>query len=504
MGGSMKKRSLALLLGAIMIAFPAGGDVKAASEEIVELVWHYPTAGEFGQGFKDVEAALNEMLEKDIGVHVTFEPCVLGKSHQDAALAITSGEQIDIVNSAYNVIGDAVEDGIIIPLDDLIESEGKGILETVSPAAIDATMYDGNVYGVPCGGPIYDGYGYIIRKDMCEKYGIEIDSEKLYTMDDLEDIFATVKAGEGDGFYCMVSQFASAEPFKNSYIEMDKIGGSTSSGVLMLNRGFEDTTLYNLYETDEYKDYVYRMYDWAQAGYIAPDAALATETVEELLKTGNYLGHCFWTRPDQIASIESATGYEYEVINMIDNYVCCNAGTNVSWNISTSCENPEKAMQALNYIYENKEAAWLMQFGIEGKSYEVIESTDAGTKIKYVDDISNLPYYQNYGIWGFSLDWPTIEPNELGINEIVKETQANLPEERYSKAIGYSFNRNEVSAECAAVDTVIEQYMPSLNAGALNPDEAYPEFLEALKSAQIDKIIAENQKQFDEWLLNNK
>lgn len=87
MGGSMKKRSLALLLGAIMIAFPAGGDVKAASEEIVELVWHYPTAGEFGQGFKDVEAALNEMLEKDIGVHVTFEPCVLGKSHQDAALA---------------------------------------------------------------------------------------------------------------------------------------------------------------------------------------------------------------------------------------------------------------------------------------------------------------------------------------------------------------------------------------------------------------------------------
>lgn len=272
----------------------------------------------------------------------------------------------------------------------------------------------------------------------------------------------------------------------------------------MLNRSFEDTTLYNLYETEEYKDYVYRMYDWAKAGYIAPDAALATETVEELLKTGKYLGHCFWTRPDQIASIESATGYEYEVIKMIDNYVPYNAETNVSWNITTSCEHPEKAMQAINYLYENKEAAWLMQFGIEGRSYEIVENTENGIKIRYLSDISSLPYYQNYGIWGFSLDWPTVEPGEIGVNEEIKETQQNLPAERYSRAIGYSFNRSSVSAECAAVDTVIEQYMPSINAGSLNPDEVYPEFIQALKDAGIDKIIAENQKQYDEWLRQNQ
>lgn len=474
------------------------------SEEIVELIWHYPTAGEFGPGFKAVENALNEMLEKDIGVHVTFEPCNLSESHHDAALAISSGEQIDIVSSAYNVIGDAVEDGIIIPLDDLLQTDGIGIVNTVNPGAIAATGYGGKVYGVPSGGPVYNGFGYIIRKDMCDKYDITIDPDKLYTMDELEDIFAIVKAGEGEGFYCMVSQFNSDVPFKGAYIELDAVGGSTAAGVLMLNRSFEDLTVYNLYETEEYKDYVYTMYDWANKGYIAPDAAIATETVEELLKTGNYLGHCFWTRPDTIANIEGATGYEYEVIKMIDNYIPYNCETYCSWNISTSCEYPEKAMQALNYLYENKEAAWLVQFGIEGESYEVVEQTEAGTKIRYLADISSLPYYQNYGLWGFDLDWPTVEPGEMGISEEIKTVQEALPENRYSPAIGYSFNASNVSAEKAAVTTVIDQYMPSINAGALNPDDAYPEFLDALKDAGIDKVIAENQKQLEEWALNNK
>ena len=41
--------------------------------EIVNLVWQCPFTSEFGEGFYRMEAALNEMLERDIGVHVTFE-----------------------------------------------------------------------------------------------------------------------------------------------------------------------------------------------------------------------------------------------------------------------------------------------------------------------------------------------------------------------------------------------------------------------------------------------
>jgi len=73
--------------------------------EIVNIVWQYPAAGEVGPGFQDVEDALNEMLERDIGVHVTLEPCSLDKSQQEASLAISTGEQVDIINTAFTGVG---------------------------------------------------------------------------------------------------------------------------------------------------------------------------------------------------------------------------------------------------------------------------------------------------------------------------------------------------------------------------------------------------------------
>ena len=51
-------------------------------EEIVEIIWQYPTSGNLGAGFQDMEDALNEMMERDIGVHVTFEPVGLGEAQQ--------------------------------------------------------------------------------------------------------------------------------------------------------------------------------------------------------------------------------------------------------------------------------------------------------------------------------------------------------------------------------------------------------------------------------------
>ena len=39
----------------------------------------------------------------------------------------------------------------------------------------------------------------------------------------------------------------------------------------------------------------------------------------------------------------------------------------------------------------------------------------------------------------------------------------------------------------------------SLSLGVVDPNNIVPEFQSALKAAGIDKVIAENQKQFDAW-----
>ena len=481
---------------------PTGTDSEASSGdsgEITNIVWQYPSAGDMGTGFQDMEDALNEMMEKDIGVHVTFEPVGLMDSQKDATLMVSSGEQLDICLTAFTSVGPLVDSGLIYPLDDLLAKDGKE-LNDILGTSVYLGSYDSKIYGIPPADRKGNAYGYMARTDLLKKYGITIDPTKKYTVDEIEQIFATVKAGEGDGFYCTIPWNTTQDPLNNSYLEYDKIGGALASGVLMLNRGFDDLTVTNLFNTEEYKSYADMMYRWAQKGFISPDAAVTTETTNTLLETGSYLGTFYWDLPTTAADLSASSEYEFTSIPMVDGYVANNGGGAILWSIPVTSVNPDKAMQALNYVYSNPAATWLIQFGLEGQSYKIVEQSEEGTMIEYLaEDTSTLPYYNMYGLWGNILEWPVLAPAPINKNALIKEFDANIPESRYSPALGYNFVQSSVSTEIAAVSTVIDQYTPSFNSGALDPEKALPEFLDALKSAGIDKIIAENQKQLDAW-----
>ncbi|MDO3411923.1 ABC transporter substrate-binding protein [Saccharibacillus sp. CPCC 101409] len=506
------KKAIALVLVAALSALTAcsnnakdskGAQEGSTAEEIPTIVWQYPTPGNLGSGFQEVEDAFNAMLEKDVGARVKFEPVGLSESTKKASLAVASGEPLDIMLTAFTSLGPSVDSGMIVPLDDLLEQQGKDIKEQAG-VLLDGAKYDSKTYGVP---PVYikgNTYGYLARTDLLQKYNITIDPEKKYTMDDLDEIFAKVKAGEGKDFYTTIPWNTTQDPLNNSYIEYDKVTGSLAAGVLMLNRGFDDTTVSNLFATDEYATYVNKMYDWAKKGYISSDAAITKQSPDSLLATKKYLGMFYWNDRLSASSKSAASGIEFTGIPMIEPYVSNNGGQGIMWNITSSSQHPEKAMEVLNYIYKNKDAAWLLQFGLEGKSYKVLEQTDEGTSIEFMDpDTSKLPYYQGYGIYGNRLQWPVVSPEPINKNKVLKEDDDNIPQSRYSPALGYSFKQASVSSEIAAVSTVIEQYTPAFNSGALEPSKSLPEFLNALKSAGIDKIIQENQKQLDEWKQSN-
>ena len=55
----------------------------------------------------------------------------------------------------------------------------------------------------------------------------------------------------------------------------------------------------------------------------------------------------------------------------------------------------------------------------------------------------------------------------------------------------------------AAVQSVFDQYRLPLENGVIDPDENLPKFIQALKDAGIDTVIAEKQRQLDEWAAAN-
>ena len=65
--------------------------------------------------------------------------------------------------------------------------------------------------------------------------------------------------------------------------------------------------------------------------------------------------------------------------------------------------------------------------------------------------------------------------------------------------MGFSFDSTAVSSEVAAITNVINQYLPGLSCGSLNPDTEMDAFLEALDDAGMQTVIEEKQKQLDAW-----
>jgi len=476
-----------------------GTEADKPSDEIVEVIWQFPMQSEVGEAFYRMEDALNEMMERDIGVHVTFEPTGLQESQKDATLMVSAGEQLDICLTAFTSVGNLVDSGLILPLDDLLEEYGQDIISHTENL-LGSCMYDNQIYGVTTGNANYNIKAYLMKKRFAEKYDCLPDDNKIYTLEEIEAIFDEIKAAEGDDFLCNVPWNNTYEPLNYCLGWYDKIGGDLSWGALMLEQDHTDTTIYNLFDTDEYAEYCDMMYRWAQKGYISPDAAVTSDGPMDIIVRENVAGMFAGGVPKSEMMGASSWGEEEVHFKVIDAFIA-GGTTAIMWNIPITSANPGKAVEALNYIYKNKEAAWLIQFGFEGEEWEVVERDGDNVLVKYCSDIpGDLPYVNPYGIWGDRLEWPVFDPSPINISQMQREFQDSIPDSRKSPAIGYSFKSESVSSEIAAISTVIAQYAPSLNCGAIDPSKALPEFIDALNAAGIKKVIAENQRQFDEWL----
>lgn len=511
----MKKRILAVLLGISLLPTSLIGygtqNVSASEgndEELTEIIWYWPSTGVTYDGLQDVENALNARMEPDIGVHVTLEPIAFGELVNQLTLDVSSGEQVDLSLAIGANTGSLVQSNLIQPIGELVEKYGQAIAEDCGGAEdMFASYYNGEMYGV-CPPFIQgDQYGFIARKDILDKYEIAYDPEKTYTLDELEEIFAIIKAGEGEDFYCMRETNIGVGTLgegSGAAFALDKCGTNTASGVLMLDEDFNTTTIVNLYETDEYKEYAERLYRWAQNGYISKDAMTNQEDWATQMASGKFLGYFAWTTPGTAEQNSRNVGKDLVAFTTVPGYRASdNVSAYIQWNVPTTSANPEKAIQVMNYIYEHEECAWMLQFGLEGISYEVVEQTEEGILIDYLnEDPASLPYYMPYGVYGNRLGWPVTAPNGVDYNANLKAFNDSITEsgDRISAILGYQYNLKDVETEYAAVETVLAQYLPVINTGAADPAEVLPEFQDALKAAGIDKIIAENQEQLNEWM----
>ena len=202
------------------------------------------------------------------------------------------------------------------------------------------------------------------------------------------------------------------------------------------------------------------------------------------------------------------SGLRSDEERIIDDYATTSRASTALWTIPTTCENPEKTMQFLNLLYQERDRDvdidTLITCGLEGVSYEVVEDLGGSEAIvRYPDGLNNatVPYTSALPIYGNGFTVPQYEPFTAEIEQMQKDYNQTIADKgRYSKAFGYTFDSSEYSNEIAAINNVITQYEGMLGWGTVDVESTLAEFNSQLEAAGIDRVIEANQQQLDAWL----
>lgn len=444
-----------------------------------------------------IEGKINEILEKELNANLDLVVLPWASATQQLQLMLAGDEKIDIFyTNATNAV-QYMHSGQIMDMTELVDKYGKNLKEVMGEDAVKGNNVGGFLYGVP--NQIERGSipAIFMRKDLVEKYNI--DTSKIKEPSDLESVFATVQAGEPD-MTMLFSSNESDNPVSRLF-GGDSMADNNSLGVLMDQEN--STEIANFYESDWYKETTSMLYDWYQKGYISKDAGTNTENWRTVCKAGNLFSLFFAYHPGTPVEFESSTGYEFEIVPFRDYPVMnCQSYNGVIFSIAQNSENPEKAMEVLDYIYGSPEVMNLLNWGEEGVDY-IIEDKENGI-INYPEGITadNVGYSLNLG-WELpnqfiAHKWTGSDPQ---LWEKMEEFNNSA---KKSKAVGFFFDNTEYESQIAAFSNVVKQYAGSLNSGSGDPEVLLPQFQKALKDAGIDEIIAAKQEQFDAWLAENE
>lgn len=454
------------------------------------------TLAYIGDEFPDEDKVLekvNEIMKKDINMELDIIVLNWGTYSNELSLLLSGNEKIDIVPIIAMSASGYVNSGQVVNLKDYIDKYGNNIKKVIGKEFISTPNINGFIYGVTSKREWITQEGVMMRQDLLQEAGYT--AEDINSLDDLDKVYAAVYEKHPD-MIMLASAQGNTPLFR--WEDFDLL--TDGFGVLM-NKG-QSTKVVNLYETDEFKVFADKMYQWSQAGYISKDAAITTETVTNQVKAGTAFSYFTPMKAGDVEQDELTTGKDLTIASLFGNPFITSYSINFfTWGIAQNSEDKEKAFRCLDYIYGNADIMNLLNWGIEGEHY--VFTDDSKTTITYPEGVNatNKTYGLNIG-WELpnqfiSYIWEGTNPG------IWTEMQEDINKAARSKALGFTYDTGGVQNQITALTNVKNQYYDAIGSGSVDPATAVPEFNKALYDAGLQKVIDAKQKQLDIWLENH-
>ena len=458
--------------------------------ETDHIIMTYLTLGNTPADLQMVQDAINERTIPEIGVEVEMKAVSAFDAFSQFPTWLVSGETIDLMMPLLQDLNPYINQGLIMPLNDLIKENAPYIQELTDQGYSFASnnTVNGNIYSIlQIPNVTGAGGGFLIQTEYLNEIGYEIEEGKVYTEDDLTDIFAKIKELHPDMYPCgEVTTGRSDSQFNYAGGIYDALGAKSYTGVLF---GTEGEEVIDLYETDEYMSHLKHLREWYQAGYIYPDATTTDATNVSLLASKVSAGYFMVSAPVQVK--------DDQTMIRLSELFQSSQGMG-GWVVPATSKEPEAAMRFLNLMYKDVDLMNLLQWGIEGTHYVMLDETSGLIGFPEGIDANSSGYYNTLGLYGDSRKIYTwTEGNDQAANDNYSAEAMKNP----TKGVGMIYNpSDEMNAKIAALGAVAAEYIPALESGSVDPEVYCPQFVQALKDAGLEDVMKEKQEQFDAWL----
>lgn len=319
-------------------------------------------------------------VEKQTGIRIQWE--VLPREQYGEAMRLRLAKGRDLPDVLYLPGGplQLAKDGVILPLDELVESHGPNIAAFLREhPEVDASIRqaDGRLYAlssVVTGVAYTDPYGLMIRQDWLEKLGLR----EPTTLDEWYEVLKAFKERDPNG-----NGLADEVPlYPDLGLKGLKLFGSAVGNHLFYSDGFypdADGRIQYEWMLPQTWELVERWRQWYAEGLIAVD--FLTRSNDSFLMEAasgrvGALNGFLNVRPKYVLGNRQAGYPEAQWTMTVPPGSAGRSGTYEiygpvsSWfGISADSANPELAMRWLDFIYASEAGNRLLTFGVEGLTY---------------------------------------------------------------------------------------------------------------------------------------
>ncbi|MCZ8516898.1 extracellular solute-binding protein [Paenibacillus filicis] len=480
------------------------------------------------------EIAEFKEMEKRTGIHIDF----IHPASMDAAnikeqfnLMVASGNLPDLIY--YSWINDynggpnkAIKDGVIIPLNDLIDKYSPNLKKFMNSdprvnkqlRTDDGTLYiypeaqspDQYAKVNPNPNPAFQTFGWQIRQDWLEKLNLKSPE----TIDDWYEVLKAFKTKNPSG------------SGKNDEIPLAPKGAGDLQNWIRawgINYGWYhdgNTVKFGPY-TPEYKEALTTLAKWYKEGLIDPDFALTDAKQFDTKVMGNRAGAWVGATSGtfgRFVQLMKAKDPTVKLLGTVPPYVAGTKSYNFNVDeikvsngigvaISAKSKHPKEAAMWLDYGY-SPEGALLNTFGIEGQSYKMVNGSPQllpevtnnpqGLSIdealsKYTRGSGGGPYVQTPELWQQRMSLPEQQ-------KIIGLWKAGSYDRTMPPGVTPTIQEStRMASIMSTVNTYKDEQFIKMVMGQV-PISEFDNYLKTLKGMGIEEAIKIQQAAYDRYM----